>query len=94
MSHLPPFLQSQRAYLPALLYFSKHLFLPPSDVSPLSAPAFSFCFPLLNAMLKDSSGSSEEVELLMTRALQVIAEHCQLRAADNKDMVIDEVGGC
>lgn len=29
----------------------------------------------------------------MTRALQVIAEHCKLRAADGKDMAIDEVSG-
>lgn len=45
-------------------------------------------------MLKESSGSSEEVELLMTRALQVIAEHCQLRAADSEDTAVDEVSGC
>lgn len=63
-------------------------------MSPLSAPAFSFCFPLLNAMLKESSGSNEEEELLMTRALQVIAEHCQLRAAtDAEDMSVDEASG-
>lgn len=43
-------------------------------------------------MLRESSGSSEEAELLMTHALQVIAEHCQLRAADAEDMAIDEVG--
>lgn len=64
-----------------------------SDVAPLSAPAFSFCFPLLNAMLRESSGSSEEAEIVMTRALQVIAEHSQLRAdTDGDDMAIDEVG--
>lgn len=64
-----------------------------SDVAPLSAPAFSFCFPLLNAMLRESSGSSEEAEIVMTRALQVIAEHSQLRAdTDGDDTAIDEVG--
>lgn len=62
-------------------------------MSPLSAPAFSYCFPLLNAMLRESSGSSEEAELLMTRALQVVAEHCQLRATDAEDLAMDEVGG-
>lgn len=62
-------------------------------MSPLSAPAFSYCFQLLNAMLKESSGSNEEAELLMTRALQVIAEHCQLRAADGEDTAVDEVSG-
>lgn len=62
------------------------------DVAPLSAPAFSFCFPLLNAMLRESSGSTEETENLMTRALQVVSEHSQLRAeTDMDDIVIDEV---
>ncbi|XP_069380401.1 stalled ribosome sensor GCN1 [Paralichthys olivaceus] len=64
-----------------------------TDVTPLSAPAFSFCFPLLNAMLRESSGSTEETENLMTRALQVINEHCQLRAETNIDnFAIDENG--
>ncbi|XP_018524768.1 eIF-2-alpha kinase activator GCN1 [Lates calcarifer] len=63
------------------------------DVAPLSAPAFSFCFPLLNAMLRESSGSTEETENMMTRALQVINEHSQLRAdTDSDDIVIDENG--
>ncbi|XP_076586806.1 stalled ribosome sensor GCN1 [Chaetodon auriga] len=61
------------------------------DVAPLSAPAFSFCFPLLNAMLRESSGSTEETENLMTKALQVVNEHSQLRAGNN-DTVIDENG--
>ncbi|XP_076020781.1 stalled ribosome sensor GCN1 [Genypterus blacodes] len=64
-----------------------------ADVSPLSAPAFSFCFPLLNTVLKDSSGSTEETESLMIRALQVINEHAQLRSdTDSADLVIDENG--
>ncbi|KAE8291635.1 eIF-2-alpha kinase activator GCN1 [Larimichthys crocea] len=64
-----------------------------SDVAPLSAPAFSFCFPLLNAMLRESSGSTEEKENLMTKALQVIIEHSQLRAdTESDDLVIDENG--
>ncbi|XP_070759930.1 stalled ribosome sensor GCN1 [Enoplosus armatus] len=63
------------------------------NVAPLSAPAFSFCFPLLNAMLKESSGSTEEAENLMIRALQVVTEHSQLRAdTDSDDIVIDENG--
>lgn len=63
-----------------------------SDVAPLSAPAFSFCFPLLNAMLRESSGSTEETENMMTKALQVISNHSQLRAnTDSVDVVIDEV---
>lgn len=44
-------------------------------------------------MLRESSGSSEEAEIVMTRALQVIAEHSQLRADTNgDDTAIDEVG--
>uniref|UniRef100_A0A673C824 GCN1 activator of EIF2AK4 n=1 Tax=Sphaeramia orbicularis TaxID=375764 RepID=A0A673C824_9TELE len=64
-----------------------------ADVAPLSAPAFSFCFPLLNATLRESSGSTEETENMMTQALQVINEHCQLRAdTDMEDTIIDENG--
>ncbi|XP_034546988.1 eIF-2-alpha kinase activator GCN1 [Notolabrus celidotus] len=62
------------------------------DWACLSAPAFSFCFPLLNVMLRDSSGSTEETENLMAKALQVITEHSQLRAADSEDFAIDENG--
>uniref|UniRef100_A0A671RTY5 TOG domain-containing protein n=1 Tax=Sinocyclocheilus anshuiensis TaxID=1608454 RepID=A0A671RTY5_9TELE len=59
----------------------------------LSAPAFSFCFPLLQAVLSQSSGSSEETELMMTHALQVINTHAQLRAKFNEsDTLIDENG--
>uniref|UniRef100_A0A672PXH1 GCN1 activator of EIF2AK4 n=1 Tax=Sinocyclocheilus grahami TaxID=75366 RepID=A0A672PXH1_SINGR len=57
----------------------------------LSAPAFSFCFPLLQAVLSQSSGSSEESELMMTRALQVINTHAQLRAKSN-DTLADKNG--
>ncbi|XP_035021502.1 eIF-2-alpha kinase activator GCN1 [Hippoglossus stenolepis] len=64
-----------------------------NDVAPLSAPAFSFCFPLLNAMLRESSGSTEETENMMTKELQVLNEHCELRAETNIDaIVIDENG--
>ncbi|XP_054628453.1 eIF-2-alpha kinase activator GCN1 isoform X1 [Dunckerocampus dactyliophorus] len=63
-----------------------------SDVTPLSAPAFCFCFPLLNATLRESSGSTEETETLMTRSLQVINEHCQLRANTDEEAAIDENG--
>lgn len=61
------------------------------DVAPLSAPAFSFCFPLLNAMLRGSSGSTEETENMMNRALQVISEHSQLRAETDSGDIVDEV---
>ncbi|XP_020492033.2 stalled ribosome sensor GCN1 [Labrus bergylta] len=63
------------------------------DDARLSAPAFSFCFPLLNVMLRDSSGSTEETENLMARALQVVTEHSQLRATtESHDLTIDENG--
>lgn len=75
----------------AVLSSPRHCFLS-LDVAPLSAPAFSFCFPLLNAMLRESSGSTEETENMMTRALQVVSVHSQLRAStDSDDIVIDEV---
>uniref|UniRef100_A0A1A7WWE1 GCN1 general control of amino-acid synthesis 1-like 1 n=1 Tax=Iconisemion striatum TaxID=60296 RepID=A0A1A7WWE1_9TELE len=65
----------------------------PGDVAPLSAPAFSFCFPFLNVTLGESSGSTEETENIMSRALQVINVHSQLRAAtDMDDSIIDENG--
>jgi hypothetical protein len=61
-------------------------------MAPLSAPAFSFCFPLLNTVLRDSSGSTEETESMQVRALQVINVHAQLRAeVDTTDILIDEV---
>uniref|UniRef100_A0A665VTG2 GCN1 activator of EIF2AK4 n=1 Tax=Echeneis naucrates TaxID=173247 RepID=A0A665VTG2_ECHNA len=61
--------------------------------SPLSAPAFSFCFPLLNNILTQSSGSTDEAENIMIRALQVVNEHSKLRAnTDCDDIEIDENG--
>ncbi|XP_061586476.1 stalled ribosome sensor GCN1 [Cololabis saira] len=63
-----------------------------AEAAPLSAPAFSFCFPLLNATLRDVSESTEEAEVMMTRALQVINEHSQLRASPDIDVAIDENG--
>lgn len=65
-----------------------------SDVRALSAPAFSFCFPLLQAVLSQSSGSSDESEQMMTHALQVINTHAQLRAQSDDDELIDEVPMC
>ncbi|XP_051924087.1 eIF-2-alpha kinase activator GCN1 [Hippocampus zosterae] len=63
-----------------------------SGVTPLPAPAFCFCFPFLNATLRKSSGSTEETESLMTRSLQIIHEHCQLRAQTDEATFIDENG--
>uniref|UniRef100_A0AAR2JMK3 TOG domain-containing protein n=1 Tax=Pygocentrus nattereri TaxID=42514 RepID=A0AAR2JMK3_PYGNA len=63
------------------------------DVHPLSAPAFSFCFPLLQAVLSQNSGASEEAELMLTRALQTMHTHAQLRSeTDCADTFIDENG--
>uniref|UniRef100_A0A672G9N7 GCN1 activator of EIF2AK4 n=1 Tax=Salarias fasciatus TaxID=181472 RepID=A0A672G9N7_SALFA len=61
------------------------------DVAPFSAPAFSFCFPLLNATLRESSGGGEEAESTMVRALQVINEHSQLRADTNGPELLPRV---
>lgn len=59
---------------------------------PFSAPAFSFCFPLLNIVLRESSGNAEDTEAMQVRALQVINEHAELRStSDNPDTLIDEV---
>lgn len=81
-------LESVLAHWPLMWFY----FIFSSDVAPLSAPAFSFCFPLLNATLRESSGSTEEKENIMTRALQVVNEHSHLRADPNTDdIVIDEV---
>ncbi|KAG7480586.1 hypothetical protein MATL_G00057810 [Megalops atlanticus] len=64
-----------------------------ADVSRLSAPAFSFCFPLLHAVLSQPAGGSEEAESMLVQALQVINEHAQLRsAADSPDLLLDENG--
>uniref|UniRef100_A0A6Q2X3G2 TOG domain-containing protein n=1 Tax=Esox lucius TaxID=8010 RepID=A0A6Q2X3G2_ESOLU len=63
------------------------------DMAPLSAPAFSFCFPLLNIILRNSSDSTDDTENMMVRALQVINVHAQLRAeVDTTDVLIDENG--
>ncbi|XP_062310264.1 stalled ribosome sensor GCN1 [Osmerus eperlanus] len=64
-----------------------------SDNAPLSAPAFSFCFSLLNTVLRQESGGAEETESMLVRALQIINEHAQLRAEmDTTDTLIDENG--
>ncbi|KAI1900715.1 hypothetical protein AGOR_G00052750 [Albula goreensis] len=64
-----------------------------ADIKPLSAPAFSFCFPLLHAVLSQPPGTSEEAENMLVQALQVINEHAQLRSQDdNPDLLIDENG--
>ncbi|KAJ8263285.1 hypothetical protein COCON_G00157420 [Conger conger] len=64
-----------------------------ADVRPLSAPAFSFCFPLLHAVLSQPPGAGEEAEAMLVHALQVINEHALLRALDdNPGILIDEDG--
>lgn len=63
-----------------------------ADARALSAPGFSFCFPLLQAILSRNSGTSEEVELMLTHVLQIIHTHSQLRSSsDATDELIDEV---
>uniref|UniRef100_A0A4W4EKS6 TOG domain-containing protein n=1 Tax=Electrophorus electricus TaxID=8005 RepID=A0A4W4EKS6_ELEEL len=64
-----------------------------ADVRPLSAPAFSFCFPLLQAVLQQGgAGAADERDLLATRALQTILAHAGLRSSSAPDAPIDEGG--
>ena len=94
VDHLAPMVRESKPWKRLIIPISSCLCpgLSSPDVSPLSAPAFSFCFPLLNAMLRDSSGSTEESESLMTRALQVVEVHAELRAeTEVTDTFIDEV---
>uniref|UniRef100_A0A8C5P6E8 GCN1 activator of EIF2AK4 n=1 Tax=Leptobrachium leishanense TaxID=445787 RepID=A0A8C5P6E8_9ANUR len=62
------------------------------DVSPLSAPAFSFVFPLLKMVLMETTNDGEEKEDLLTKALQVLTVHSQLRASKNHSQLLDENG--
>nr|XP_023696536.1 eIF-2-alpha kinase activator GCN1 [Paramormyrops kingsleyae] len=61
-----------------------------TDARPLSAPSFSFCFPLLHAMLGQTASDQEEA--MLVQALQIISEHAQLRARDSPDLLVDEYG--
>ncbi|XP_043924837.1 eIF-2-alpha kinase activator GCN1 [Protopterus annectens] len=61
--------------------------------SPLSAPAFAFCFPFLKVVLTETVNDSEEKEEMLIEALQVISEHAQLRSCvNNEALLIDEKG--
>ncbi|XP_029194337.2 eIF-2-alpha kinase activator GCN1-like [Acropora millepora] len=51
----------------------------------LSAPAFAFCFSFLRLVLRDSGKAVGRDEDLRYQALQVVAEHCSLRAGDNQE---------
>ena len=61
-----------------------------SDTELLSAPAFAFCFPLLRCVLKEGGKAAKADEDLRQEALQVVAEHCKLRASDDEDDDEDE----
>lgn len=56
-----------------------------SETELLSAPAFAFCFPLLRCVLCSGGKAAKADEDLRQEALQVVAEHCKLRASDNDD---------
>ena len=51
----------------------------------LSAPAFAFCFPLLRCLLREGGKALGGDEDLRHQALQVVAEHCKLRASYDED---------
>ena len=61
----------------------------------LSAPAFSYCFPFLQCVLRDCGKAVKGDEDIQHLALQVLGEHCKLRSdvvhPGNQDDV-DEVG--
>ncbi|KAM4708063.1 stalled ribosome sensor GCN1 [Discoglossus pictus] len=62
------------------------------EAAPLSAPAFSYVFPLLKMVLMDTPNDSEENEELLVQALQILTEHSQLRSSPNKIELLDEYG--
>ena len=51
----------------------------------MSAPAFAFCFPLLRCVLREGGKAVQGDEDLRQEVLQVVAEHCKLRAGDDQD---------
>ncbi|KAJ7333816.1 eIF-2-alpha kinase activator GCN1 [Desmophyllum pertusum] len=51
----------------------------------LSAPAFAFCFSLLRCVLRAGGKAVKGDEDLRQEALQIVAEHCKLRASDDDD---------
>ena len=51
----------------------------------MSAPAFAFCFSLLKCVLREGGKAVNGSEDLRQEALQVVAEHCKLRAGDDED---------
>ena len=51
----------------------------------LSATAFAFCFPLLRCLLREGGKAVAGDEDLKHQALQVVAEHCKLRASEDDD---------
>ena len=56
----------------------------------LSAPAFAFCFPFLRCVLRDGGKNVKGNEDLRQQALQIVAEHCKLRANNDDDDEEDE----
>ncbi|KAM8961528.1 stalled ribosome sensor GCN1 isoform 1-T1 [Pelodytes ibericus] len=61
-------------------------------VSPLSAPAFAFVFPLIKMVLTGTTNDSEENEDLLVQTLQILTVHSQLRASKDQSLLIDENG--
>jgi len=51
----------------------------------LTAPGFAFCFPLLRCLLREGGKAVDGDEDLRYQGLQVVAEHCKLRACDDED---------
>ncbi|CAH2295310.1 eIF-2-alpha kinase activator GCN1 [Pelobates cultripes] len=62
------------------------------DVSSLSAPAFSFVFPLIKMVLMETTNDCEEKEELLIKSLQILTVHSQLRSSKNETELLDENG--
>ncbi|XP_075424511.1 stalled ribosome sensor GCN1 isoform X2 [Ascaphus truei] len=63
-----------------------------SGASPLSAPAFSFVFPLLKIVLMETSNSGDENEEILVQTLQILTVHSQLRSLESLRDLVDENG--
>ncbi|KAG8455790.1 hypothetical protein GDO86_001836 [Hymenochirus boettgeri] len=63
-----------------------------SGASSLSAPVFSFVFPLLKMVLLETPNNSEENEEILVQTLQILTVHSELRSTGNKPELVDENG--
>ena len=61
------------------------------DDTPLPAPSFAYCLPLVEGVLRGSGQAVDGDDVIIRRAIDVIAVHARMRAdADSMDFM-DEV---